>query len=131
MHFYLFLDIRNWRFSRLDSQSVVGHDLQSNLHRDFDILEQKGRHPLVSYHIRGGGSMVPNILIFQFCHFNASKFLAEYFCNDLKSHCASFREKKKQKQNKKKKTDDHVVSALISKNINKHFWAAEKTVICP
>ena len=36
-------------------QSEVGHDLQSNLHRDFDILEQKGRHALVSYRIREGG----------------------------------------------------------------------------
>ena len=54
-------------------------------------LEQKG-DTLTLNCIRGFHDT--QHFVSRLCHFNAAKFLAEYFCNCLNSHCASFSEKK-------------------------------------
>ena len=56
-----------------------------------------------------GGFHGTQHFVFLLCHFNATKFLAEYFCNFLNIGYASFREKKKIEIGR-------VVLALISIN---------------
>ena len=73
--------------------------------------------------------MAPNISFF--CHFNAVKFLAEYFCNFLNNFCASFREQTnkqtkqiKTKLNKQTNKQKNEIGCVVFRQLA--FWGAKK-----